>query len=145
MSDCIEGDGYNLNGYRARKKAGKISYLHRVAWEERNGSIPDGMFIDHTCRNRACVNLEHLRLVTPRINSIENSAGPTALNASKLQCVRGHELPKPDRRGQRICKECKRLANRAIAATTDGREKRREASRRFYAKKRNATAVLFGG
>lgn len=128
MSACILGDGYNLNGYRARKKAGKIRYLHRVAWEEKNGPIAEGLFIDHTCKNRACVNVAHLRLVPPRINSIENSDGATARNAAKTHCVRGHKLPSErDGRGQRICKECKRVVNRAIA------------------QRERATAVLFGG
>lgn len=142
MSDCIVGDGYDLNGYKARKRAGKISYLHRVEWEKENGPIPEGVFIDHTCRNRACVNLEHLRLVTPQVNSIENSSGATARNAAKTHCVRGHALPeKRDARGQRICKECKRIFNR----TVESRALARERNRRFYAKKRAATAVLFGG
>lgn len=42
---------------------------HRYAWEREQGSIPDGMQIDHTCWNRACVNVGHLRLATAQQNT----------------------------------------------------------------------------
>ncbi|MDR6794827.1 hypothetical protein J2X12_002838 [Pseudarthrobacter oxydans] len=37
---------------------------HRYAWQMLNGTIPEGMVIDHTCHNRICVKPEHLRLAT---------------------------------------------------------------------------------
>ena len=60
---------------------------HRVGWEFYRGPIPEGMFIDHVCRMKMCVNPEHLRIVTPRQNSTENSAGPQFENA-RLTCCR---------------------------------------------------------
>jgi hypothetical protein len=50
-------------------------YAHRVAYELAHGLIPAGMDIDHRCRNRACVNPDHLRLATRKQN-LENKAGP---------------------------------------------------------------------
>lgn len=47
---------------------------HRLSWEMANGPIPEGMFIDHTCHNRACVKPEHLRPVTHKQNC-ENREG----------------------------------------------------------------------
>lgn len=41
---------------------------HRVYYERFKGPIPEGLEIDHLCRNRSCVNPEHLEAVTHRVN-----------------------------------------------------------------------------
>ncbi|MDO8389701.1 MAG: HNH endonuclease signature motif containing protein [Actinomycetota bacterium] len=41
---------------------------HRFAYAAFVGDIPEGMEIDHTCRDRGCVNPEHLELVTRQVN-----------------------------------------------------------------------------
>jgi len=43
---------------------GAMQYVHRVMYEEDVGPIPDGLEIDHLCRNRACCNPAHLEPVT---------------------------------------------------------------------------------
>lgn len=47
---------------------------HRIAYEYSVGPIPDGLFLDHTCRNRGCVNPAHLRVVTNQQN-MQNRGG----------------------------------------------------------------------
>jgi hypothetical protein len=67
---------------------------------------------DHLCRNRACVNPEHIEGVTQRVNLLRGES-PPAKNARKDQCLNGHSLNEknvylwgPGRawRGCRICR-----------------------------------------
>lgn len=63
--DCLVWTGTTAaHGYGHIYGDGQRVSAHRYAWERANGPIPDGMAIDHTCWNRACVNVEHLRLAT---------------------------------------------------------------------------------
>lgn len=71
------------------KKSDRIK-CHRLSLMLMGVEIPPGMFVDHICRNRKCVRPEHLRVVTPKTNSLENSIGPIAVNARKTKCKRGH-------------------------------------------------------
>lgn len=83
---------------------------HRVAYELAIGAIPPGLHIDHLCRNRICVNPDHLEPVTQRENNLRG-VGPSALNAVKRVCDYGHPFNvantyhRPD--GNRDCRPCK--------------------------------------
>jgi hypothetical protein len=57
---AIDDNGYGEFGI----PQGKIVYAHRYAWELDRGPIPKGLQIDHLCRNRGCVNVDHMELVT---------------------------------------------------------------------------------
>lgn len=115
---CIEWTG-GLNGvgygqfYAGRTtlaQTGK-TYAHRWAFERAKGPIPEGMFLDHLCRNRRCVNPEHLEVVTPRENVLRGIA-PAALHAKKTHCPAGHPYSGENVRvtnGSRFCRECSRI------------------------------------
>jgi len=48
---------------------GKSWLVHRLSWEEMVGPIPDGLTIDHLCRNTRCVNPDHLEPVPGSVNT----------------------------------------------------------------------------
>ncbi len=109
------------SGYGAFSYRGGPIEAHRIAVLLDGRSIPDGMWIDHICRNHACVNPAHLRVVEPRINCIENSISVTAINAAKTHCHRGHPFDDENtsvRNGTRECRACRReTANRRYHET----------------------------
>lgn len=89
-SGCMEWSGnIGKNGYARYGKPKRL--VHRLVWERSHGRIPDGLTVDHLCRNRACVNVAHLEVVTLTENVLRGE-GPTAQNARKTHCIRGHLL-----------------------------------------------------
>jgi hypothetical protein len=67
---CLEGSGSrNTDGYTRRRNRG----AHIIAWEAVFGSVPVGFELDHKCNNRACENVEHLRLATHQQNTQNRS------------------------------------------------------------------------
>jgi len=84
-------NGRNVKGYGTMGVGQKHKLAHRVSYEVVNGKIPDGLVMDHLCRNPSCVNPAHLEAVTSRENALRG-IGPTAINAKKTHCNRGHPL-----------------------------------------------------
>ena len=111
-------------GYGQFVSNGRTVKAHRWSWENANGPIPSGMVIDHLCRNRACVNPDHLEPVTDRVNILRGVA-PTAENAAKTRCGKGHPFSPentyryPD--GRRECRECSRERKREWRAKRVGK------------------------
>jgi hypothetical protein len=94
-------------------------YVHRFAYEALVGPIPEGLQLDHLCRNTRCVNPDHLEPVTPRVNSLRSESF-AAKHARKTHCVRGHEFTETNtartRDRTRRCRTCNREAQRELRA-----------------------------
>lgn len=114
----------NTNGYGRIQVDGKTAYAHRASYEHYVGPIPDGLHLDHLCRNRSCVNPAHLEPVTCREN-IHRGQG----NSSKTHCPQGHPYSGWNLaivNGRRICVTCRR--ERVRIANRKARERQRNAA-----------------
>lgn len=121
MSDCIlwtgrvAGNGYGMDGRRL---------AHRVAWEREHGEIPSGMHVHHDCGERLCVNVSHMRLLTPAEHALEHGTRRGFMDLveerkARTHCPQGHEYTPENtliKRGKRHCRECARAYSRAYHA-----------------------------
>lgn len=133
MTKCILVKSYaSTNGYGNLIVDGKNYRAHRGAWIRAYGAIPKNMVVDHMCHNeavqrdeceggitcvhRACINPEHLRLVTQRENVM---AGKHSID-NRSHCNQGHPFIKENimtrKNGHRECAECNRVRARAVWA-----------------------------
>jgi len=102
-------------GYGAFYWRGQMRPAHRFAYEDIKGAIPDKLTIDHLCRNRSCVNPDHLEAVTQRVNVLRGQ-GITAAEARRTHCPLGHPYDlfntyiRPGGKRIRDCRACKDLA-----------------------------------
>lgn len=109
--DCWKWTGViSSNGYGRIEHKGKHLMAHRVSFLLNGGIIPQGMILDHLCRNRGCVNPNHLRVVSCKENVLcgENQ---TASKSRQVNCLKGHPLSGKnlgiDKRNHRYCKKCR--------------------------------------
>lgn len=86
---CIEWTGWTVFGYGRMRLGEKRIAVHRLAYELKHGSIPDGLCVCHKCDNRRCVNVDHLFLGTRTEN-----------NADKVAKGRQAQGPLHGRRGE---------------------------------------------
>ena len=153
----LRPDGYcqvQLTGKRGKKVLG-----HRLTYETYVGPVPEGLDLDHMCRNRGCVNPAHLEPVTRQINILRGTAPERTIEyfdefwANRTHCPNGHELAVvgidvESGTGHRQCRAChlqqKRENYQRVMADPIKAERRREQNRRararYLARKRTATA-----
>src|ERR1051326_6835589 len=112
-----DSKGYGLCHKKIDGKLERKAY--RASYKIFKGNIPHNKEIDHTCNNTSCVNYHHLRLATRKQNVLRG-AGPTAVNARKNKCIRGHKFTVKNTRlhkgkygVQRVCRTCHREKEKA--------------------------------
>lgn len=104
--------GYGKFNARSHAVAGGSDLAHRISYTMLVGPIPEGLVIDHLCRNPPCVNPSHMEVVTHRVN-ILRGIGPAASRARQTYCIRGHLFDEPNTYitafGHRMCRACARI------------------------------------
>jgi len=108
---CWVWEGHvQSDGYPSFVILSKKVLAHRFSYEEFVGDIPEGLQLDHLCRNRRCVNPSHLEPVTCLENLMRGQT-MNVLNKLKTHCKNGHEYTKENtylrNNGWRYCKICR--------------------------------------
>lgn len=96
---ALDSDGYGV--FRDNKK---IKKAHRFSFEINKSSIKENLVLDHICRNRRCVNPNHLEAVRITTNIERGLTG--IINRNKIKCPLGHFYSGKNSRGFRICSTC---------------------------------------
>lgn len=101
---ALDGNGYGHcwvgNGH---------TRAHRAVFWACGNHLESHLVLDHLCRNRRCVNPDHLELVTQTENVMRGTS-PWAERKKRTHCPQGHEYSKENTRfskfNQRICRKC---------------------------------------
>lgn len=99
--------GYGIMHVGSRSTGRGMRFAHRVVYEMFVEPIPEGLEIDHLCRNRACCNPAHLEPVTNRENQRRAPNSPM----NRTHCPSGHPYDEANTYwydGRRYCKACNR-------------------------------------
>jgi hypothetical protein len=115
--------GIDGNGYAVASRGGKSVGGHRLAYELYVGCVPAGKELDHLCRNRRCVNPNHLEAVD-RSTNIQRGMMPMAVRRrSRIEtgvCTNGHPVAEYWNDKYRFCRACTNAKRQARRAQTGG-------------------------
>lgn len=79
---CWEWRGVlNSDGYGSIKRNGRNMKAHKYIYELAKGNVPHGLELDHLCKNKKCVNPDHLEIV----NHTENMRRAKSVKLDKIK------------------------------------------------------------
>lgn len=105
LGPCLQWTGSLKTrwGYGQFRYGGRNRSAHAAAWELERGPVPEGMTLDHLCRNTSCVRVSHMEPVT----RVENYRRAVAV---RTHCRNGHEYAVvgtyATKNGRRRCRAC---------------------------------------
>ena len=134
---------------------GRATTAHRAMYQILVGPIPDGLQLDHLCRNRSCFNPKHLEPVTCQENLLRGHTHAAA-NSKKTHCRRGHAYDATNTiliATGRACRECGRIRAKEYArrqaqefgvfrSTLNRRKKKPTAAQRVAKKRRTFVGAI---
>jgi HNH endonuclease len=88
------------HAYGVASLRGVADKAHRVAYRLKVGAIPEGMTVDHLCREKLCCNPAHMEIVTAAENTARMYRSPDRVYP--LVCTAGHAREF----GVRVCRKC---------------------------------------
>lgn len=95
-------------------------YAHRFSYKLYKGNIPEKFQIDHLCKNKLCVNPDHLEAVTHKVNTLR-AGSVSAINSRKTHCHKGHIFDEKNtwleyKNGKKIARHCRKChaANESV-------------------------------
>lgn len=105
LRSLVRGYGQCTSTFEGKRE----NVAHRLAYRLLRGPIPVDCELDHLCRQRSCINPDHLEAVSHRVNSLRGQA-PTICLYHQNRCSHGHSFT-PDntlyyRGGIRYCRAC---------------------------------------
>lgn len=149
--DCWFWNKRINGGYGRHSIMGKQYYAHRLSYEEFVGPIPEGMFLDHLCRNRSCINPEHLEVVTLAENVRRGEAGKGPRSESHKRAVsaankKRYADPSARMKQKEILDAARNSQNRLESlrralSDPDYRKARSEQMKKIWAQRRGDTNV----
>jgi hypothetical protein len=136
-------------GYGQMVANRKHRYAHRISYEMHVGAIPNGLELDHRCRNTFCVNPDHLEPVTHAEN-VRRGLGPERAGKrqrDKTRCPNGHPYTEGNiyyrANGNRDCRICSIERSKAFQRnrgplTPEQLARKREVGREWMRRRRAA-------
>jgi hypothetical protein len=115
VDGCIEFTGsVQTGGYGQMGIKGRPYLTHKLAYEWLIGEVPSGLELDHICRNKKCLNTEHLEPVTHSENLIRRGLKGKKINKpERTHCRRGHRLTVENiymrKNGVKQCQICRKM------------------------------------
>jgi len=116
VGDCFEYTGARgADGYGRASLNNKLQYVHRLAYVDAFGEIPQGLHVLHKCDNPPCINPAHLFLGTNKDNIVDRmQKGRRGGPVKKTVCKNGHPLSGDNlgrvKTGRTYCRECHRIS-----------------------------------